>query len=90
MSEKNPCAICGDEAEYLRFLDSCAERANEIWRENEVKTLTDVYKSMDFVQVVRCRDCATVSFDEFGGGWCNENCREVKPWDFCAWGERRS
>lgn len=40
-------------------------------------------------EIVRCRDCKSVSIDEFGGGWCNENCREVKPWDFCAWGERR-
>lgn len=40
-------------------------------------------------EIVRCRDCKRVSFDEFGIGWCNENCREVKPWDFCAWTERR-
>lgn len=39
--------------------------------------------------IVRCRDCKRVSVDEFGGGWCGENCRDVKPWDFCAWGERR-
>lgn len=39
-------------------------------------------------EIVRCRDCKHVSVDEFGGGWCGENCREVKPWDFCAWGER--
>lgn len=38
-------------------------------------------------RIVRCRDCANPSFDEFGGGWCNENCREVKPWDYCSWGE---
>lgn len=40
-------------------------------------------------EIVRCRDCKRVSVDEFGGGWCDENCREVKPWDFCAWAERR-
>lgn len=40
-------------------------------------------------EVVRCRDCANPSFDEFGGGWCNENCREVKPWDYCTWAERK-
>lgn len=45
----------------------------------------------DFIrgEIVRCRDCKRVSVDEFGGGWCGENCRDVKPWDFCAWGERR-
>lgn len=46
----------------------------------------------DFVQreeIIRCRDCERVSCDEFGNGWCAENCREVKPWDFCAWGERK-
>lgn len=57
MSDKNPCPFCGDDSEYLRFLDLCAERANEIWRENEVKILTDVCKAMDSAQVVRCRDC---------------------------------
>lgn len=39
--------------------------------------------------IVRCRDCDSASFDEFGGGWCNENCREIKAWNFCAWGARR-
>lgn len=39
-------------------------------------------------EIVRCRDCND-EFDEFGGGWCNENCREIKAWDFCAWGERK-
>lgn len=38
--------------------------------------------------IVRCRDCNSASFDEFGGGWCNENCREIKAWNFCAWGEK--
>lgn len=40
--------------------------------------------------IVRCRDCVNASFDEFGGGWCCENYREIKPWDFCAWGERNA
>jgi len=39
-------------------------------------------------EIIRCRDCNSPSFDEFGGGWCNENCREVKPLDFCAWASR--
>ena len=39
--------------------------------------------------IVRCRDCNSASFDEFGGGWCNENCREIKAWNFCAWAERK-
>ena len=40
-------------------------------------------------EVVRCRDCNSASFYEFDGGWCNENCREIKAWNFCAWGARR-
>ena len=40
-------------------------------------------------EIVRCRDCDSASFDEFGGGWCIENCREIKAWYFCAWGARR-
>ena len=39
--------------------------------------------------IVRCRDCACAFIDEFGIGWCIGNCREIKPWDFCAWGERK-
>ena len=41
--------------------------------------------TLTFDKLVRCRDCVNASFDEFGGGWCNENCREIKPWDYCAW-----
>ena len=48
----------------------------------------DMEVALAMEEVVRCKDCANLSFDEFGGGWCNENCREVKPWDYCAWGER--
>lgn len=40
-------------------------------------------------EIVRCQDCNCSSFDEFGGGWCNENCREIKQWNFCTWGERK-
>lgn len=40
-------------------------------------------------KIVRCRDCKCASVDELGNGWCNENCREIKTWDFCAWGERK-
>ena len=39
-------------------------------------------------EIVRCGDCVNASFDEFGGGWCCENCREIKMWNYCAWGER--
>lgn len=105
MSDKNPCPFCGDDSEYLRFLDLCAERANKIWRENEVKVLTDVYKSMDFVQVVRCRDCKHFYEDrrDTSIGWVNVLVCDSKQWStsslmpshtvepdgFCAWGERR-
>lgn len=96
MSDKNPCPFCGDESEFLRFLDLCAERANEIWRENEVKTMIDVYTSMDFVQVVRCKDCKHYREHEFVLitdvsdvclFWADGV--KVKTDGFCAWGERR-
>lgn len=91
MSDKNPCPFCGDYSEYLRFLDLCAERANEIWRENEVKILTDVYKAMNFAQVVRCRDCRHFKpgEEEPPVDWCDYFHDEVTPLGFCAWGERR-
>lgn len=97
MSDKNPCPFCGDESEYLRFLDLCAERANKIWRENEVKILTGIYKSMDFIQVVRCRDCKYYGCYD-GSTWCSRTYEQVpsgtcdyqtvEPDGFCAWGER--
>lgn len=41
-------------------------------------------------EIVRCRDCLHVSYDGvLSTGWCNENCREVHPFDFCSFGERR-
>ena len=40
-------------------------------------------------EIVRCHDCDSASFDEFGGGWCIENCREIKAWYFCAWARKK-
>lgn len=66
------------QADHEQFYEA-GQRNRQVWT-------TRVYHGQE---IVRCRDCKSVSIDEFGGGWCNENCREVKPWDFCAWGERR-
>ena len=102
MSDKNPCPICGDDSEFLRFLDLCAERANEKWRENEMKTMIDLHKSMGFVQVVRCRDCMYCREHDmraYGGNRDQLLCHHfsvssgagwpVEPDGFCKWGERR-
>lgn len=40
-------------------------------------------------EIVRCRDCKRISDDGLTTAWCSENCREVRPDDFCKWGERR-
>lgn len=40
-------------------------------------------------EIVRCKDCTYISDDGLTTAWCSENCREVKPDGFCAWGERR-
>ena len=100
LKESKPCPICGNDDDYLRFLDLCAKRANEIWHENEIETLAGMYKAMDFVQVVRCRDCkhftpegtykfsdgsTNADFCEYLRGWL----RNVNPNGFCAWGEQR-
>lgn len=42
---------------------------------------------LELREIVHCKDCVNSSFDEFGGGWCIENSREVKLLDYCAWGE---
>ena len=92
MTELKPCPFCGGDSEYLRFLDLCAEHANKIWRENEVKILTDVYKSMDFIQVVRCRDCKHWQPWRKGAEpecWANGEPFSTPPDGYCAWGERR-
>jgi hypothetical protein len=39
--------------------------------------------------IVRCKDCAYMSDDGLTTAWCSENFREVRPRDFCAWGERK-
>ena len=92
MSEVKPCPLCGDETEYWHFLYLCTKRANEIWREDEAKILTDLYKSLDFVQVVRCKDCY-YSDEVESGYWCDRfDCGKVHvtPDGFCKWGEKRS
>ena len=62
--------------------------ADEFFKTHEMPDMT-LYGYPLTGEIVRCRDCANPSFDEFGGGWCNENCREVKPWDYCAWAKRK-
>ena len=91
MTDKKPCPFCGDDSDYSRFLELCAERANEMWRENEVRILVDLYKSMDFVQVVRCRDCKFLYWLCGDSYVCNRN-EKFMPWVeldcFCSWGQK--
>ena len=89
MSESRPCPICGDDDEFLRFLDLCAEKANEKWREDEVKNLVGIYKAMDFIQVVRCRDCTYNAKDTDGICYRFNHEHFNQPDGFCAWGERK-
>lgn len=61
-----------------------------IWdTSNTYPVMKSEHIAVTLPEIVRCRDCINQSFDEFGGGWCNENCREVKPWDYCTWAERK-
>ena len=74
--------------EYLRFIDLCVERAQEIQRENELKVFISMCKSLDFVRVVRCRDCTYRGWSDAGGHFCARGIGlTVKPDDFCAWGK---
>jgi len=49
-------------------------------------------KNMLREEIVRCRDC---KFGVDGGKYCAEGCadswdwRNVEPYGFCAWGERK-
>lgn len=90
MSDKKPCPLCGDDSEYSRFLTLCAERANEIQRVNDLETLTKMYDSMGYVQVVRCKDCREYNTELYKHISCELLGRYVEPDGFCAWGERRS
>lgn len=78
----------------LRFLEACAERANKIWCENELKVFTNMCKSLDLVQVVRCKDCkyrfGCVHFIEIqqdDGDGDMIRC-ETSPDCYCSWGEK--
>lgn len=96
MIDEKPCPFCGDDSEYFRFLDLCAERANEIWRENEVKVMTGVYNSMNFIEVVRCRDCKHYDRMNDDEGMCMvlDDDGDYARWmvddvGYCYLGERR-
>ena len=77
-----------DEFNAMDFASKYAERISRVIDEETLANVEHQLAMYGYVKVVRCKDCANPSFDEFGDGWCNENCREVKPWDYCAWGER--
>lgn len=96
MNDKKPCPLCGDDSEYSRFLTLCTKRANEIQRVNDLETLTKMYDSLGYVQVVRCKDCKFFGFFEDDNETAaNEYCcywgsLGVEPDGFCAWGEKRA
>lgn len=89
MEEFRPCPICGNDNDYLRFVELCARKANEIWYENEIQTMVDICKSLNFAPVVRCSDCIRYLLDDYGNTWCAYVASAVQPYDFCAWGERK-
>lgn len=73
-----------------RYPESLAQRMIADFSDAFVAMPTDEIKTKIMLpKIVRCEDCANSSFDEFGVGWCSENCREVKPCDYCVWGERK-
>lgn len=67
--------------------------------EDDERALTycaDFKNKADFVEVVRCRECkhCEIVIDQFDNDWyfCKKtrNNAEVKPDDFCSYGERKS
>ena len=61
----------------------------------EVMRKVEKAPAVDAVEVVRCAECVTHSYDEERGRhWCNNpmgnfGCALVKPDDFCSRGKRR-
>lgn len=77
------------EVDLTPIVDRIAEHVQHRVNQAALDRAADALSEYGYVKVVRCSDCGRASFDEFGGGWCNENQCEIEPWDFCSWPERR-
>ncbi len=90
--------VCGDYAldvEYSKDLTftmffNSRRNAETVKRCIEVDdSVPNAATAVDFVEVVRCRDCKHLRVDPDGTKFCNEHCIVCTEHDFCSSGERR-
>lgn len=64
---------------------------SEIWETSEVVEYLEGLPTVDAVEVVRCKDCASYGTDGCadGFGWCALHDRGKMDFDFCSCGGRR-
>lgn len=58
--------------------------------ENYAEDLLNLHegKEHDYVEVIRCKDCANYGTDSIGG-WCDEHNIPTTEDQYCSWAERR-
>ena len=60
----------------------------KMWSETEIVLTINDAKTVDAVEVVRCKDCRYLHQDS-NGLWCFNNYENnLQPDDFCSYGER--
>lgn len=72
-------------------LDAMARRAAE---RIEDELVQQILARLDYVKVVRCKDCGRVTIDQGDHGyreplWCGLFRMDVSLDGYCAWGERK-
>ena len=96
--------ICGDymidikyheaQKEAITLFFNSARNAATVKRCIEVDdSVPNVATAVDFVEVVRCKDCKHYEIGKSYSPYCNnvKNLfEEMKPTDFCSYGERKT
>ena len=79
--------ICENHYKHcLEMHDYCGDTTADNIKEDIEKLPT-----ADVVEVVRCKDCDFyIKSKQFRKDWCNKHAMNVKPTDFCSYGERRT
>lgn len=77
-----------DADEIIKYLKVYGD---EEWTSSELEGLLNNALTIDAVEVVRCGNCKYLGIKDFVYGYCKKKViGEVKPNDFCSYGERKS